>query len=159
MIKKPKRNFTRELLDYIYDLGVLVPGIEFPYDYVRRLRRSTYYGALHRLEKQELVVKRKKRRRVIYTITNKGRQLVERKNVIRKRSDGYSTVVVFDIPEEKRRARRAFRKFLLRNGFKPLQKSVYISRNKVPGTIIELSKELDLSSNVSVIGGKVEYYL
>jgi DNA-binding transcriptional regulator PaaX len=152
-------SFTKDLLKFIYETGELLPGIESPYDYARRLRRSTYYGAVYRLERRGLIAKKTKAGVISYTITDKGKLLVGQKFAAKKRTDGFSTLVLFDIPESKRKARNLFRKYLMINGFIPMQKSAYISRNKIPKTIIAVAKELGLSANVSVIGGKVEYYL
>ena len=152
-------SFKQELLNFISDAGVFIPRIEFPYDYLRRIRKATYYGTLRRLEQDKLIVREKTRKGISYRITDNGRLLLKKPIVPKKRKDGFSTIVIFDIPEHKRKARNALRKFLLKNGFRSLQKSVYMSRNKTPGSIIELTRELDLVSNVSVIGGKIEYYL
>jgi DNA-binding transcriptional regulator PaaX len=159
MNTKNNKSFTKELLEYINDVGVLIPGIESPYEYTRRIRRATYYGTLRRLEKQNFVKKIKANKRTEYRITKKGEQVLAESFKIKKRKDGSSTIVVFDIPEEKRIGRNALRRYLYKHGFKVLQKSVYISTNIVPKNIVDVVKELELNSYVSIIGGKIEYFL
>src|SRR5437870_1223625 len=67
---------------------------------IRKIPRSTYYSALARLEKNGLVLKKKKDYKSLYFLTDKGRKLI-RKPVIKKlRTDGFSTIIIFDIPEE-----------------------------------------------------------
>lgn len=156
-------SFKIELLNFIKDAGEMMPGIEFPYEYARRLtlrmNRATYYGTMYRMEKQKLIKRKNIPKGPYFGLTDQGRKLLEKPAVLKKRNDGSSTIVIFDVPESKRTSRNYLRRYLLRNGFRTLQKSVYISRNKVPGAIVELTKELGLGSYVSVIGGKIEYYL
>lgn len=154
-----KQSFIDGLLQFISDAGYIFPGFESPYEHIRRLRRSTYYGTLRRLESKKVIVRKKVGSKYGYMLTAKGKRLMKERVRIKKRSDGFTTIVVFDIPEEKRKARNAFRYYLRKNGFRSLQKSVYISSNKIPATLIELVHELDLNANVSVIGGRVELYI
>jgi DNA-binding PadR family transcriptional regulator len=151
-------NFTLELLDYIQDVGRLLPGfLESPHEYVRRLKRPTYYKSLKTLEKKALIVKKRHDKLVFYSITEKGKNLLKKPAQLKKRNDGYSTIVIFDIPEQKSRQRTIFRRYLLRNGYSLLQESVLISPNVVTPELKELISELGLKDFITVVQGKIIY--
>jgi len=149
--------FSYEILETIKDAG---RGIgEFlitPYGTLSLHPRSSYYSAFKRLEKQKLISKERKGRVNCYSLTRKGRILLSKKQKRVKRSDGYSTIVIFDIPEEKRRQRTIFRRYLKRNGYSLLQKSVFISPDHPLAEIKDIIHELKISGYVTLLSSKVE---
>jgi phenylacetic acid degradation operon negative regulatory protein len=152
-------SFTNELLQFIKQTGELLPGLESPYEHARRLRRATYYGALTRLEQRGLIEKKRNKNRIVYVPTEKGRKFNISKKVMQKRrTDGFSTVVMFDIPETKKRERGILRRCLLGNKYTMLQKSVFISPNEFSSDLKELIKELGVRPNISVLTSKVFYF-
>lgn len=74
------------------------------------------------------------------------------------RSDGFSTIIIFDIPEEKSRQRTIFRRYLQKNGYTLLQKSVLIAPFALSRDVKELIEELDIRRHISVIDGKINYF-
>jgi len=156
---KRKMSFTSELLEFIKEAGELLPGIETKYAHARRLRRATYYGALVRLEKRGLIEKTKKKQRICYVPTDKGREYrIPRQVQYKKRMDGYSTVVIFDISETRKRERGILRRYLIRSKYTMLQKSVFISPNEFSCDLKELIEELNIRQNVTVLNSKIYYF-
>ena len=80
--------------------------------------RSTYYYKLRKFKKQGLL-KPQNRKKYPNTLilTDKGRELIKKSKAAVKRTDGLSTIVLFDIPEEKRKARDTLRRYLIRSGY------------------------------------------
>lgn len=62
--------------------------------------------------------------------------------------DGYWRIVIFDIPEENKKAREAFREKLMTLGFKPVQKSVFIHYLEARDEIDFLVEVFDVRSYV-----------
>lgn len=65
--------------------------------------------------------------------------------------DGRYRIVVWDIPERKRRIRDLFRRRLKEWGFKNWQKSVWVSKRNVTDRLRQLIDELDMHKWVAVI--------
>lgn len=156
-------SFKQELLSLINDFGELtykiittprgqlsIKGLYYP--------KATYYGTIRRLSADGLVKKTKKANIVSVSLTPKGKALLKQPIVKKHRSDGLSTIVIFDVPEKQRKARQALRKYLLRSGYISLQESVMISPFIAGGELKELIRELKLEPSVSVILGKIDHY-
>jgi len=65
--------------------------------------------------------------------------------------DGKWRIVIFDIPEDKRKIRNVFRSRLKLWDFKPWQKSVWASKKNVTSKLRNLIKELEIDNWVLVI--------
>ena len=104
----------------------------------RKFNRNTIKINLSRLIEQGLVVKNEKEK---FILTAHGEEMVafikNRYSVLDKPWDKKIRIVIFDIPEYKRRDRVWFRKELLLLKFKPLQKSVYIGKYPIPDELYE----------------------
>ena len=124
-----------------------------------RLAETTYYYNLRKFQKHGLIKKVRKNKRIVYEITKRAKQLRARPSVKEDRSDGFSTFVMFDIPEDKHKVRDTFRRYLIRNRYTQIQKSVFISPFKAFQELIELTKELELEHNVIFISGKINRIL
>jgi DNA-binding transcriptional regulator PaaX len=150
--------FIQDLFEYIKEIGELLPRpFESKYEHIQRLRKSTYYGSLKRLEKKGLILKSKSGRSVSYKITKKGKSFsFSNQQILIKRKDGLLSIITFDIPEYLMKKRRQFRKYLFRSGFKFLQKSVFVSEFELPGNFRDFCIELEIRKFVKVISGKLE---
>jgi DNA-binding transcriptional regulator PaaX len=148
-------SFKQELLDFIYEAGVLLPRLETPYGYTKRIRQATYYGTVYRLQKQKLIEKKKIRGKSVFVLTDKAQRLYMKRPQMKPRTDGLGTIIIFDIPEQKRAARNKLRKYLLRNHFTLLQESVLISNYELMAELKELIRELGITQFVTLIHGKV----
>jgi len=118
---------------------------------------TNYYATLQRLVKKGFVRKKKIGRTVSVSITALGKQQLKKKPDVKKRTDGLLTIIIFDIPEEKRRARENFRRYLLRNGFTLIQESVLVSSNYPTQEIKDLIGELGIAQNITMILGKIDH--
>lgn len=147
-----------ELLELIETVGGLMPGTKGHYKSLGNMYMPTYYKSLERLEKRNLIKKKKnKYNQIAFVITEEGKRLLHKPKNLTPRNDGYSTIVAFDIPETHKKQRDTLRRYLLRNGYTLIQKSLFISRHKVHKELITLLKDLRLSSFVKIISGKIDY--
>lgn len=98
----------------------------------RRFPRKQFKTTLNRLEKKGIISAMSDRTSWKYALTNEGKKLLEKRKVydisIRppKEWDGKWRLVIFDIPEQHRRARNALRNALQRLGFHYLNLSVWV---------------------------------
>lgn len=157
--KEVLNRMIEELFAMAEDLGQLLTDIAFtPYGKLRMhmIPRTTYYFRLKKFEKNGLIKKVKREYGASYILTQKAKDLRRKPRVKISRSDGLSTIVMFDIPEEKHKARDNFRRYLLKNGYMQVQKSVFISPFQVFNEMVELIRELGIIDNVNFISGKID---
>lgn len=157
--------FGEELLSLIKTIGEMSDEfISTPYGQLRiGGSRTSYYRSLKQLQQDELIKKIRKKGTKnyhnVYVLTKRGHDILNQRKVAKKRHDGLSTLIIFDIPEEMSKQRTIFRRYLVRNGYIQLQKSVLISPCTVSDEIKELIKELKLSGFVTVVSGRIDYTL
>jgi PaaX protein central Cas2-like domain len=96
----------------------------------------------------------------ILTLTEDGRKRVLKFNADRlairkpRRWDGYWRIVIFDIPEKRRRGREALRNKLKQLGFYQLQKSCFVHPFDCKSEIDFVSELFEVSPYVNFILGK-----
>jgi DNA-binding PadR family transcriptional regulator len=108
----------------------------------RRLRFN-FYSTLSYLRKQGFIEKKQRDKKgYLWHLTSLGR---EKLKILREKSkwlprchyevkkDNVLKIIIFDIPEKERFKRVWLRRQLLVFNFRPLQKSVWIGKNKLPG--------------------------
>ena len=123
-------------------------------------RRGVLRSTIKRLEKQKLISWKEKDGELQITLEEKGRKRIlqyKMDTLILKNSgkwDGLWRVVIFDIPEDNRKAREFFREKLKDLGFQRLQKSVFITRLECKDEIDFLRHSLEISPYVSYILAK-----
>lgn len=108
------------------------------------------YAAIYNLEKQMLIKRRKRGRKLIFEITPLGRKYLSIGAILNNFTDeikaqvwdGKWRLVIFDVPEKKRWIRNFLRRELLYNGFYQLQKSVWITPYNIVPEIERLFKEM-----------------
>lgn len=125
-----------------------------------KIYSNTVYSSLNRMRKQGLVKVIKTKGQTIYKITQTGKLKLLMNNISklkRKATDGFSTVVSFDIPEDKAAGRRFLRSFLLKNGFINIQKSVMIGPYEITKDFFDMLTELKIRQYVTVLKSKVIY--
>ncbi|MBI4049222.1 MAG: CRISPR-associated endonuclease Cas2 [Candidatus Doudnabacteria bacterium] len=150
---------ARELFDLAKDLALFAEEFAFtPYGQLRyhKIPRTTYYRKLEKFEKHGLVKKIRRKYGNDYVLTEQAKRL--RKNPSRKiaRTDGLSTVVIFDIHEDKHKARDNFRRYLIKNGYTQIQKSVFISPFKIFTELKEFAEELGTTQNITFLSGRID---
>lgn len=132
---------TKDVLKIIGVGGIIVSSVLFPglpYALTKIIKpwknanRSNLGQIIKRLERQDLISIEGNNNQTKILITEKGKQRLfqydyENLEVKNKRIDRKWRVVIFDIPENKKRNRDAFRKKLIELGFIRLQDSVFAS--------------------------------
>jgi DNA-binding PadR family transcriptional regulator len=112
-----------------------------------------FYSLLNYLEKQELIEKKKDGfKKTFWRITKKGVKNLKikkgRKNIsplkMENKKEDFLKVIIFDIPEIKKRERGWLRRTLINFEFNMLQKSVWTGKNKLPKEFFDHVKNLDL---------------
>jgi len=110
---------------------------------------------IKRLNKQEMITIREKDNKISIEITEKGkRRLLEYdfENIERKakKRDGKWRLIIFDIPEDKKQNREAFRSKLVQLGCIRLQDSVFVSAFPCKEEVDFLCHYLEISDYVTV---------
>lgn len=111
---------------------------------------------MKRLQKQEMIAIREKEDRVSIEITEKGKRRLleydfENIKLKAKKRDGKWRLIIFDIPEYKKRNRDMFRKKLLQLGCIRLQDSVFVSAFPCKDEIDFLAHYLEISDYIAVV--------
>ena len=156
-----KQNLKAEFIEWIKDLGGLIDDIVFrPYSLsINRMYypRSTYNYKLNKFKTHGLIKKRPTNNsRASFVLSEKGKSLLKKPKFTQKRTDGFSTLILFDIPEEQHRQRNIFRRYLLRNGYIQIQKSALVGPVKISSELKELVEDLKLTSYIKVISAKID---
>lgn len=123
-----------------------------------KFKEPTVRQNIRRLEKQGFITRSENK----YSLTKKGRALINRilkiNNNLKIKWDGKYRLVIFDIPEEKRKVRNWLRSELYFLGYKQLQKSVFIGKLPLPSDIIEEIKKCGIGSYVNYILAEKVYH-
>lgn len=137
-IKTRHREAIRSLTESVVEVAALVNGIAFTdlaqdTTLLRMFDRRHIPRGIRRAERRGLVTVTERRHHPpIVRITEKGHQLLARRELERaavdrpKRWDGKWRLVIFDVPEKRRRDRDLLRRTLRQLGFYRLQQSVWL---------------------------------
>lgn len=106
-------------------------------DYPKR-NKQTIYNTINRLEKEGYLEEVEERGRKRYRATLRGKAKIFAYLKKDKKWDGKWRIVVFDVPEKKKKLRNYFRGRLIELGFRKLQESVWISPYNIADTVEEL---------------------
>lgn len=115
--------------------------------------RHEFYQLIRRLREEGFIEKTKDldQNKIILKLTQKGRNYLKIENVLNNEEwDGKWRLVIFDIPESKRRLRNTLRQKLKEWGFQYWQKSLWASKKDVAEPLREFIQELGLSDFVLV---------
>ncbi len=157
-----------EKIKELKELDVLIPDpFESKYEHMKRMRRSmqgydtaTISQGLYRLRQRGLIQPQKKKKTFAYELTLNGYQKLLIHKItqsIKPRNSNRACIIIFDIPEEKRKHRKFLRRLLIKNGFINLQKSVMIAPHNLTHEFIDLLNKLKLGQHVTIINGTVQY--
>jgi len=111
-----------------------------------------FYKTIRRLRKRGLIEEKEGK----FYVTNKGRILLRLReirdfNLVRDKNNRNKMLIVFDIPESKKFARNELRKILLKNGYKMVQRSVYVSDcAHTKSSFQDLSSLLDIKGKILI---------
>jgi DNA-binding transcriptional regulator PaaX len=145
-----------ELFGLLSQLDKKEPMLLRPYgrQRFRHLSRPGYYKKLRRFESHGLIKRTATPTGPVFVITPKAKALRKQAITKQNRTDGLSTLIIFDIPQEKRNARDTLRRYLIRSGYTQIRESAFLSPFQIFGELEELIEELKLQKNVSVFGVK-----
>ena len=135
----------------LYDMAAN-PGF-YQSDLMDRLERYTIYQTVNRLRKNGFIktIKEKDENKIILKLTQKGKYQIEIERILENEKwDGKWRLVIFDIPEKKRRLRNTLRQRLKEWGFKYWQKSLWVSKKELEEPLRKFIDELGLSDWVLV---------
>lgn len=160
-----KKITTRDVLKVVAAGGLLVAAAAMPNLPIalgaalkvwKDINRRDLGRIIKRLEKQEMIAIREKGTNIVIEITEKGKKRLleyDFENIVlkAKRRDGKWRLIIFDIPEDKKINRDAFRRKLLQLGFMRLQDSVFASAFPCRNEIDFLCHYLEISDFVTLV--------
>lgn len=100
--------------------------------------KKTIFDTIYRLEKEGYLQKVEEQGRKKYLTTLKGKVKILAYLKIDRKWDGKWRIVVFDVPETKKKMRNFFREKLADLGFRKLQESVWICPYNIANIVEEL---------------------
>ena len=123
---------------------------------IRLKREAATRAALYNLRRHGYLRAQKIGRRLAVTLTTKGQHalLINQLQRAKPNSAGFTTVVIFDIPEDQRLVRRALRWFLRQGGFRKLQQSVWVHQGDVYKPVAEFVRSAKAQRWVNVFHGR-----
>lgn len=131
------------LEDFLYNPGFYISGD-------RHLKKSTLSQVIKRLRIKGLVETEFNQDKVIIKLSSLGKDFVYSRALEESKWDGKWRMVIFDIPESKRKLRSILRYRLKIWGFKQWQKSVWVTKKNLTEKLKVLIKELDLEQWVII---------
>ena len=160
-----KKVITREVLKVVAVGGILIGSVVLPtlplaaaaaMKIWKDVNKKDLGRIIKRLEKQEMISINERGNKIAIEITEKGkRRLLEYdfENIELKstKRDGKWRLIIFDIPEDKKRSRDAFGKKLLQLGFLRLQDSVFVSAYPCKNEIDFLTNFLEISDYITLV--------
>lgn len=155
------KSLRYKLLELFGELAREMPGLELYREWRERVEGSSmpsFYNAIYGLEKRELIKRERRGHKAIFKLTSVGKRKLFIGRVFnnflkekKKKWDDKWRIVIFDIPENKRKLRDFLRQELLMNNFKMLQKSVWITPYFISDDFEKLLKEVGLDYYVRYI--------
>lgn len=140
--------------------SVAVPNLPIALGYLvkqwKNYNRKDLGKVIKRLEKQRMICINERDDKTVIEITEKGKRRIleyefENISIKKKKLDGKWRLIIFDIPEDKRSSRDAFRKKLLQLDMIRLQDSVFASAYPCKQEIDFLCHYLGLSDFVTLV--------
>lgn len=146
-----------ELLKFINTIGEDRQKAVFkPYGQTaRKLSRSSYNSKLRRFEKYGLLKRQQQGHFYLFSLTEKAKKFHQQPAVRNLRTDGLQSLIIFDVPQTKKRERDILRRSLIKNGFLGIRESCFISAYEISEDLKELIKEMHLENNVTVFYGRI----
>ena len=160
-----KKIVTREVLKAVAVGGILIGSAVLPtlplaaaaaIKIWKGVNKKDLGRIIKRLEKQEMISISEKGNKIAIEITEKGKRRlleydVENIELKSTKRDGKWRLIIFDIPEDKKRGRDAFGKKLLQLGFLRLQDSVFVSAYPCKNEIDFLANFLEISDYITLV--------
>lgn len=119
--------------------------------YDRQLKKSRLSQEIKRLRERGLIEQNIAEDAILVKLTELGRDTLGPKEVNEQDWDRKYRIVIFDIPEDKRRIRDLFRRRLKHWGFKIWQQSVWVTKNNITDKLRKSVTELGLEKWVAIL--------
>jgi len=126
-----------------------------PNEILKKEFKKSIENTLCRLKEKGFIYQEKGGRERIWKLTAAGEKYTKNlyflENSSKKelpKEDGIVRILVFDIPEKHRGFRNFLRRELISDGYKMLQKSVWIGKRPLPQSLFETIKEYNLITSV-----------
>lgn len=156
---------TKEILKAIAISSIVVASTAVPglpraltsgYKAWKKFDQKDLGRIIKRLEKQEMISISTKASQITIEITEKGKKRLleydfERIELSAKKRDGKWRLIIFDIPEDKKRNRDAFRRKLLQLGMIRFQDSIFASAFPCKKEVDFLCHFLNISDYVTLV--------
>lgn len=139
---------TKTILAILWEGGETMIKAFFPHPYshifCNHKKKQHYYYSLYHLKKKGLIKKvgtdtfrlsRKGEKEAFFAHLDSQIALYQSK---KRKWDGQWRMIIFDIPEKKRKYRDYLRQILKTLGFKELQKSIWVTPHPIPDFLKEL---------------------
>jgi len=159
IVNSQKYSKVAEVLLYFFAFADLLPRpFEGKSAYAKRTLSGkseafSYYKIMRKMEQKGFLKIHKEGRRNAYTITERGRLeaiFIKAQVSEKKPWDGKWRMVLFDIPEDARSDRNRLRGLLKSNGYKQVQKSVFINPWPLNREAIVYLKETGLDKYIRI---------
>lgn len=162
---------TKDVLKVLAVTSIVIASVAMPnlpmvlgaaYKQWKNINRKDLGRIIKRLQKQEMLEVKEDGNKIRFIITEKGeRRLLEydfqNLELKIKKRDGRWRLIIFDIPEDKKKSRDAFSKKLRELGCIRLQDSVYVSAFPCKNEIDFLCHFLEISDLVTLVSlNKIE---
>lgn len=166
-VKKVSISIAKIILCILKEGGRITYGAFFENSHARRYgfgprHYHNYYNSLNRLQRKGLIRKKGD----IYRLTSQGEKeaffsktkIYQCNQDTHEEWDGKWRIILFDIPEKKRRYRDELRAMIKAVGFKEFQKSIWVYPYKVPQFLKEILFEEGIKQYTRLITTKdIEY--
>lgn len=113
------------------------------------LKKSSLSRAIKRLRTKGLITDEINEGKVILKLTNLGMDIIKPDRD--EEWDGTYRIIIWDIPENKRRIRDLLRRRMKEWGFKSWQRSVWASKKNVTGKVRKLITDLGIEKWVAIV--------
>lgn len=134
------------LADFAYNNNKLL------YGYPRQLNYGNLYQAIKDLKEKGFIETEKHEGKIVLKLTKGGYdQAILQKILANEKWDGKWRIVIFDIPENKRKLRNILRSKLREWEFIPWQKSVWVSKKAVEKQLKDFIQEVGIYQWVKVL--------
>lgn len=145
---------TAELLDMMFPRRYGKTPLASPS--YQNEERQKFYALLNYLKQQGFVENKKKGRSALWKITLAGLKKLKFLNKLnmpdyQTETDDKLKIIIFDVPEKERRKRMWLREVLKMLGFRMLQFSVWVGKNKIPGRFLEELRDKQMLSYIHIL--------
>jgi len=150
-LRQGGKDFLRELPNSYPEFKLMKEtfGVEYK---GRRIKEQTIRTNLYRLRKQGLITKDSKKN--IWHLTDQGKEVIiyieDRFLALKKPWDRKLRIVIFDVPEKKKKWREWIREELLLLQYQQLQKSVYVGKTPLPENPYKKIKKSEIGKCVFI---------